>query len=237
MNCKKYSDNFLGFSLIELSIVLIIIGLLVAGVTGGASLIESAKIRALVTEITNWDKAVNSFYALTNRLPSDVDGDGIFGEGSFDEYDNYFPAPYDGSKYPVPKESVAPFVDLYLNRVIDFQPIYSNETNQDTGMPASKILKNGTNYYFINLIYTSTSNFIDYYLNNFYEGHAILLNMSEDNKYRIAFAKKIDNKIDDNSPTNGKIRVRTIYGNALRDNYDDIDQDSIISVIAYKLSM
>ena len=43
MNCKKYSDNFLGFSLIELSIVLIIIGLLVSGIIGGESLIRNAK--------------------------------------------------------------------------------------------------------------------------------------------------------------------------------------------------
>ena len=42
------------FSLIELSIVLIIIGLLVAGVTGGASLIQSAKTRALINEINNY---------------------------------------------------------------------------------------------------------------------------------------------------------------------------------------
>ena len=42
------------FSLIELSIVLIIIGLLVAGITGGQSLIESAKIKNLANEIDGW---------------------------------------------------------------------------------------------------------------------------------------------------------------------------------------
>ena len=233
MNCKKYSDNFLGFSLIELSIVLIIIGLLVAGVTGGASLIESAKIRALVTEITNWDKAVNSFYALTNRLPSDVNRDGAFGHYAGDNYEHYFPAPYNGTKYPIPRYSVAPFVDLYLHGIIDFEPIY-NETSQFTGMPSSKIL-NGTNYYFVNLRFKPKS--IEEYLNNIDDGHVILLHVSAKNKYRIAFAKKIDNKIDDNSPTNGKIRVQTVNGDALRDKYDDIDQNSIISMIGYKLSM
>lgn len=233
MNCKKYNDNFLGFSLIELSIVLIIIGLLVAGVTGGASLIESAKIRALATEITNWDKAVNSFYSLNDRLPSDVNRDGAFGHYAGDNYEHYFPAPYNGTKYPIPRYSVAPFVDLYLHGIIDFEPIY-NETSQFTGMPSSKIL-NGTNYYFTNLRFRPKS--IGEFLNNLDDGHVILLNVSAKNKYRIAFAKKIDNKIDDNSPTNGKIRVQTVSGNALRDKYDDIDQNSIIGVIGYILSM
>ncbi len=41
---KSQINNLFAFSLIELSIVLIIIGLLVAGITGGAILIESAKI-------------------------------------------------------------------------------------------------------------------------------------------------------------------------------------------------
>ena len=54
MNYKKYSDNILAFSLIELSIVLIIIGLLIAGVTGGASLIESAKITNFISTTRDW---------------------------------------------------------------------------------------------------------------------------------------------------------------------------------------
>lgn len=67
VNKKKRS----AFSLIELSIVLIIIGLLIAGVTGGASLIKSSELRSVITEARSWAIAVNSFYNQFDALPGD----------------------------------------------------------------------------------------------------------------------------------------------------------------------
>ena len=60
------------FSLIELSIVLIIIGLLVAGVTGGASLIKNAELRGIAAEARGYQTAVNSFFAKYSGLPGDL---------------------------------------------------------------------------------------------------------------------------------------------------------------------
>ncbi len=75
LNLKKFStkrsSKRSAFTLIELSIVLIIIGLLVAGVTGGASLIKSAKLRSLMSEVIGYNVAVNSFNAIYDRMPGD----------------------------------------------------------------------------------------------------------------------------------------------------------------------
>lgn len=69
--------NNKGFSLIELSIVLIIIGLLVAGITGGASLIKSAELRAVMSEVRNYQTAVNAYYTATGKLPGGFDDSGL----------------------------------------------------------------------------------------------------------------------------------------------------------------
>ena len=69
--------NNKGFSLIELSIVLIIIGLLVAGITGGASLIKSAELRAVMSEVRNYQTAVNAYYTATGKLPGGLDDTGL----------------------------------------------------------------------------------------------------------------------------------------------------------------
>ena len=60
-------NNNKAFSLIELSIVLIIIGLLVAGITGGQSLIESAKIKAFMNEMDGYKQAVFAFKTVSKE--------------------------------------------------------------------------------------------------------------------------------------------------------------------------
>jgi prepilin-type N-terminal cleavage/methylation domain-containing protein len=68
---KTFSSKKSAFSLIELSIVLIIIGLLIAGVTGGASLIKSSQLRSAISEARGYAVAVNSFYSQFNAYPGD----------------------------------------------------------------------------------------------------------------------------------------------------------------------
>ncbi|MFT7087254.1 MAG: prepilin-type N-terminal cleavage/methylation domain-containing protein [Rickettsiales bacterium] len=72
MNKKTFKpNNKKAFSLIELSIVLIIIGLLIAGVTGGASLIKNASLRSVGTEARGYQTAVNGFFDRYTAYPGD----------------------------------------------------------------------------------------------------------------------------------------------------------------------
>ena len=61
-----------GFTLIELSIVLVIIGLIVGGVLVGRDLIKAAEARATVTQIERYNSAVNTFRNKYNALPGDL---------------------------------------------------------------------------------------------------------------------------------------------------------------------
>jgi len=49
------------FSLVELAIVLVILGLLVGGVLSGSSLIRASELRSISTQYTNYYTAVRSF--------------------------------------------------------------------------------------------------------------------------------------------------------------------------------
>lgn len=61
-----------GFSLVELSIVLVILGLLVGGVLTGQSLIRAAELRSVGTEFSKYQAAVNTFRDKYFALPGDM---------------------------------------------------------------------------------------------------------------------------------------------------------------------
>jgi len=62
----------IGFTLIELSIVLVIIGLIVGGVLVGQDLIKAAEIRATVAQYEKYNSAMNTFRTKYNGMPGDL---------------------------------------------------------------------------------------------------------------------------------------------------------------------
>jgi prepilin-type N-terminal cleavage/methylation domain-containing protein len=68
------ADGIQGFTLIEMSIVLVIIALIVGGVLVGRDLIGAAQIRAQISQIEKYNQAVNAFHVKIDYLPGDLPG-------------------------------------------------------------------------------------------------------------------------------------------------------------------
>ena len=60
-----------GFTLVELSIVLVIIGLLIGGILVAQSMIQTAKINAAIRQVQQFDIALSNFETKYNQLPGD----------------------------------------------------------------------------------------------------------------------------------------------------------------------
>src|SRR5690349_20889612 len=60
-----------GFSLVELSIVLVILGLLTGGILAGQSLIRAAELRSVVTEYQRFITASHTFRDKFGGIPGD----------------------------------------------------------------------------------------------------------------------------------------------------------------------
>jgi prepilin-type N-terminal cleavage/methylation domain-containing protein len=72
MLAKKELDACTGFTLIELSIVLVIIGLIVGGILVGQTLIAASQVRATITQLEKFNISANAFYDKYGALPGDM---------------------------------------------------------------------------------------------------------------------------------------------------------------------
>lgn len=66
-----FTSMIRGFTLIELSIVLVIIGLIVGGVLVGRDLIKAAELRKVTSQFQSFQAAVNTFKLKYNCIPGD----------------------------------------------------------------------------------------------------------------------------------------------------------------------
>jgi prepilin-type N-terminal cleavage/methylation domain-containing protein len=68
---RKKASEEKGFTLVEIAIVLVIIGLLIGGVLKGQQMIKSAKVKRMVKQMDELRAAFNTYYDQYGYLPGD----------------------------------------------------------------------------------------------------------------------------------------------------------------------
>ena len=81
-NMRKLFRSQAGFTLVELAIGLVIIGLLIGAILGGAQMIKNAKIKRQISDLRGLYGAVYTYFDRFLQLPGDVDADGYFDSDS-----------------------------------------------------------------------------------------------------------------------------------------------------------
>lgn len=90
MESKSTFAKHDGFTLVELSVVLVIIGLLVGGVLVGRDMIRAAEIRGILSDYEKYNTAVAAFKLKYNSLPGDMtNATDVWGVAWGNSSDNY----------------------------------------------------------------------------------------------------------------------------------------------------
>ncbi len=75
---RKLFSSQAGFTLVELAIGLVIIGLLIGAILGGAQMIKNAKIKRQISDLRGLYGGVYTYFDRFLQLPGDSDADGYF---------------------------------------------------------------------------------------------------------------------------------------------------------------
>ncbi|MFZ4541485.1 MAG: type II secretion system protein [Rickettsiales bacterium] len=210
MSVSTHSNR--AFTLVELSIVLVILGLLVGGILSGQALIRAAELRAVSTEYSRYVTATHTFRDKYLALPGDMNnavsfwgaatvngnGDGVVNTGAAGASGEIF---------------------QYWNQLAQARLIEGTYTGIagvggsghaiiGTNVPASRLPSTGwTDYYMGNYAGNGEMWTYDYGNNTFFWGASSVGHVTYTSALKPEEAWNIDSKIDDGKPGLGKVMV------------------------------
>jgi prepilin-type N-terminal cleavage/methylation domain-containing protein len=211
----KYKLQNKGFTLVELAIVIVIIGVLLVGVLQGQELFNQAKIRAQASQLQAYDAALVTFKGKYDAIPGDIETAKVlmFGFSNTDSGNagkgNGYINNYDGS---VPSVNLWPepiffFVNLSEAKMIkDRLRHIDNYSAYGINIPEAKIDKGG-----IVAVSDSTKQ-IFYFLGTTYQALGDNLSYTTSSTVPMLTTEQayaLDAKLDDGLPSTGKIFATT----------------------------
>ncbi len=217
---KKELQGFVvknnGFTLVEMSIVILVISLLLAAITKGQSLIDEAKLQSIVAEVSQNKVAINSFYAKYNQYPGDYsDAAATWGGAYTASGDNNGQIEFKNTAGSPVYEGYRAWAHLYFSGMLETP--YTGTTTTGAAVPNADIpaSKAGGGYL---LDYSSSPTGYDHLTANAYGfsaknvmllGTAAATTVSPllvNGVLTPSQAMGVDAKMDDGAPTTGNVR-------------------------------
>lgn len=221
-------DTYSGFTLIELTIVLLIIGLVTGGILVGTDLIESSKLRSQSSQFAQFNQSMNTFKLKYQALAGDFPNASIQlpsfsyhhnngnGDEKITEYVNGGGENTTGFPYEVEPESVLFWIHLFAAELLSCcdpnKVTYGNRyvigdafpKDKINGRGISAVTLSGQNAFFwgINRSTTSGANAANY----------VRLSIQAEGVLTPLQAQQFDLKLDDGQPTTGNILTVWLYG-------------------------
>jgi prepilin-type N-terminal cleavage/methylation domain-containing protein len=218
-----------GFTLVELSIVLVIIGLIVGGVLAGQSLVQAAKVTRVVSEFKKYQAAINMFRDKYDAWPGDMpnatsywsntvngNGDNVVaffgGVETLRAWQQLSLAEMVEGKYTGVYDSVLPWWKPKLNLAPSAMESGVFHIRGDRALEGSTATFN-------HLLFSAS-------ISAAFAEEAILIPSD---------AFNIDTKMDDGIPTTGKIRTLDLSGCRASNTAYAVSQTKKLCALGYKL--
>lgn len=253
------------FSLVELSIVLVILGLLTGGILAGQSLIRAAELRSVTANYQRYASAYNAFRDKYMAVPGDMaNATGFWGTAAACPGTNATPSLTaatcngDGNGLVQPSSTANYGNEIYrawqhLANAGLIEGSFSGVTNDasaanvgysliGTNSPASKLSNTGwTIYAWSGPIGLSDLNYFEGNYGNFFffgRGSPTGASVTYNPALKPEEAWNIDTKLDDGRPATGAVLTREADGGAATDDCSDMAPSAAASLASsgYTLS-